>query len=80
MIDEAAISTAISNLEATVNAETDPSKVDPVKVKKDYNDGLAKIIADAIKSAKATIPSGAVGVGTSPSVVPNPAPIPLDIA
>jgi hypothetical protein len=63
MIVEPVISAAIINLIKGINSPEDPDTAI-----KQYADGMAKIIADAIKSGTVTTPAGvAVATAGSPS-------------
>ena len=72
-IVESAISAEIQALTQQLNGGVS-SNPDSEKA---FADGLASIIKNAIVSATVTIPIGLVSQGASPTVIVNPAPIPM---
>ena len=65
-IVEATISAAVSALADSLNT-ADPTQKDPLTTQKEWADGLATIIANAIKTATVTIPPGSIITVGSPS-------------
>jgi hypothetical protein len=69
-------------VQATIASQIDAlieetSELEPEDAVTAFKDGLADIIKEAIESATVTctIPAGVVSTGTSPAVVPLPAPL-----